>query len=159
MKILGAILELPAKQPIYLKIGPNWPNWQCCIAGSSKSAPRILISSIAMGADYTFYVKNIETHARTFFTLNISVIGRVWIQTTPKYYFHQTLQANLSERFVFLNNEWTLGVEFSRNKWCLPKWVEKIQATAYNGASTVIKWPICNFGWSLLGKKTFWGQG
>jgi hypothetical protein len=33
MKILGAILELPAKQPIYHKTGPNWPNQQCCLAG------------------------------------------------------------------------------------------------------------------------------
>ena len=77
-------MELPAKQhsqvpiqPIYLKIGPNWPNWQCCLAGSSKTAPRILIFSIAMGADYSFYVKIIETHARAFLTLNILAIGRV----------------------------------------------------------------------------------
>ena len=26
MKILGAVLELQAKQPIYLKIGPNCPH-------------------------------------------------------------------------------------------------------------------------------------
>ena len=30
-----------------------------------------------MGADYSFYVKTIETHARTFLTLNILTIGRV----------------------------------------------------------------------------------
>ena len=30
-----------------------------------------------MGADYTFYVKTIETHARAFLTLNILIIGRV----------------------------------------------------------------------------------
>ena len=41
-------------QPIYLKIGPNWPNRQCCLAGSSKTAPRILIFLIAIGADYSF---------------------------------------------------------------------------------------------------------
>ena len=42
MKILGALLELPALpiQPIYLKIGPNWPNRQCFWAVSSKRAPR-----------------------------------------------------------------------------------------------------------------------
>ena len=43
-------------------------------------APRILIFSIAMGADYSFYVKTIETfetHARAFLTLNILAIGRV----------------------------------------------------------------------------------
>jgi hypothetical protein len=29
-------------------------NWQSCLAGSSKTAPRILIFSIAMDADYSF---------------------------------------------------------------------------------------------------------
>ena len=47
------------------------------LPGSSKTAPRILIFSIAMGANYTFYVKTIETHARAFLTLNILPIGRV----------------------------------------------------------------------------------
>ena len=55
IKILGAVLELPAKQhfqssPFTSKIGPNGLNWQCYLAGSSKTAPRILIFSIAMGA-------------------------------------------------------------------------------------------------------------
>jgi hypothetical protein len=30
-----------------------------------------------MGADYSFYVKTIDTHARAFLTLNILAIGRV----------------------------------------------------------------------------------
>ena len=77
MKILGADLELPAKQPIYLKISPNWPNWQCCLAGSFKRAPRILIFSIAMGAGYSFYVKFIATWAPTFFGYIISVLASV----------------------------------------------------------------------------------
>ena len=65
MKILGADLGLPAKQQCqYLKIGPNWPNRQCCFAGGSKTAPRILFFSIAMGADPSFCVKTIETHVR-----------------------------------------------------------------------------------------------
>ena len=59
---------------MYLKIGPNRPNWQCCLAGSSKTAPRILIFSIAMGADHSFYMKTIETHVRTFLPLNISAL-------------------------------------------------------------------------------------
>ena len=33
--------------------------------------------SIAMGADYSFYVKSIETNACAFLTLNVSTIGRV----------------------------------------------------------------------------------
>ena len=40
-------------------------------------APRILIFSIAMGADHSFYVKTIETHACAFLPLNISAIDTV----------------------------------------------------------------------------------
>ena len=43
--------------PIYQEIGQNGLNWQCCLAGSSKTAPRILIFSIAMGAKPSFYIK------------------------------------------------------------------------------------------------------
>ena len=56
----------------------NGLDWQCCLAGSSQRAPRILIFSIAMGADYLFYVKTIETHARAFLTLYDLAIDRVW---------------------------------------------------------------------------------
>ena len=84
MKILVAVLELPAKQHCQSSpFWPNWPNQQCCLAGSSKTAPRILIFSIAMGADYSFYVKTIETHACTFLTLNILAIGRVRLAGRP----------------------------------------------------------------------------
>ena len=40
-------------------------------------ALRILIFSIALGADYTYYVQTIETHARAFLNLNILAICRV----------------------------------------------------------------------------------
>ena len=76
IKILGALLELPI-QPIYLKTGPNWPNWQCCIAGSYKRAPRILIFLIAMGAENLSYVKSIATFAPTFYGYIISVLASV----------------------------------------------------------------------------------
>ena len=36
------------------RIGPNGLNWQCCLADSSKTAPRISIFSIAMGAKPSF---------------------------------------------------------------------------------------------------------
>ena len=79
IKILGAVLELPAKQhcqssPFTSKIGLNW---QCCSAGSSKTAPKILIFSIAMGADYLFGVKNIEIWAPAFFKHNNSSVATV----------------------------------------------------------------------------------
>ena len=49
--------------PIYQEIRQNGLNWQCCLAGSSKTAPRILIFSIVLGAEYSFYVKSIATYA------------------------------------------------------------------------------------------------
>ena len=60
IKILGAVLELPAKphcqfSPFGLFFEVNGLDWQCYLAGSSKTAPRILI---AIGADYSFNVKS-----------------------------------------------------------------------------------------------------
>ena len=58
-------------------IFPKWHSFKIgTLAGSSKRAPRILIFSIAMDADYTFYVKSIETHVRTFLPLNISAVSK-----------------------------------------------------------------------------------
>ena len=55
-----------------------WPNfevngldWQCCLADSSKTARRILIFSIAMGAEYSFEVKNIEIWVPAFSSIII----------------------------------------------------------------------------------------
>ena len=63
---------------------PIWPNyevdgldWQCCLAGSSKRAPRNLIFSIAMGADNSYEVKNSEIWAPAFFKHNNSFIATV----------------------------------------------------------------------------------
>ena len=73
MELLARQEALPI-QPIYHK---NGLNWQCCLAGSSKTAPRILIFSIAMGADYSFEVKNIEIWGPTFFKHNNSSVATV----------------------------------------------------------------------------------
>ena len=43
-----------------------------------------MIFSIAMGADYSFYVKSIATFALTFFGYIISVLASVWIETALK---------------------------------------------------------------------------
>jgi hypothetical protein len=59
MKIPGSILELPGKQ-------------HC--QSSSKTAPIIFIFSIAMGADYSSYLKSIAIYAPTFLGYNNSVI-------------------------------------------------------------------------------------
>ena len=85
IKILGAVLELPAKQhcqflpiqPIHLKNGPNGLYWQCCLAGSSKMAPRILIFSMDMGADYSFELISIETYMPQFIGHNKFFLGSV----------------------------------------------------------------------------------
>jgi len=55
----------------------NGLDWQCCLAGSSKTAPRILIFSIAMGADYSFELNSIETFAPQFFGHNNLFLGSV----------------------------------------------------------------------------------
>ena len=63
IKIMGAILELPAKQqfsPFGLIFEVNGLDWQCYLAGSSKTTPRILIFSITIGANYSYEVKNSE---------------------------------------------------------------------------------------------------
>ena len=66
----------------------NGLDWQCCLAGSSKTAPRILIFSIVLGTEYLSDMKSIETHAHVFLTLNILSIGTVnWHYYT---YLHNT---------------------------------------------------------------------
>ena len=62
-----------------IKICQNGLNWQCCLAGSSKTALRIFIFSIVLGAKYLSYVRSIETHVRIFLPLNISAVGSVLI--------------------------------------------------------------------------------
>ena len=83
IKILGAVLELPAKQHCqFSPFGPNFEvnglDWHYCLAGSSKTAPRILIFSIAIGADYSYEVKYSEVLAPAFFKHNNSFIATVF---------------------------------------------------------------------------------
>ena len=70
IKILGEILELLAKQhcrPIWVNLGVNGLDWQCCLDGSSKTALRIFIFSMSiLGAKYLAYVKSIATNAPHF---------------------------------------------------------------------------------------------
>ena len=68
-------------QPIYLKNDPNWPNWQCCVAGRSKMAPKFLIFLIVLGAEYSFYVKSIANYHPQFFGYNNSVLAIVLSMT------------------------------------------------------------------------------
>ena len=54
IKIQGAIFEQPSLpiQPILPDFLINGPDWQCFLAGSSNTAPRILIFLIVLGAEY-----------------------------------------------------------------------------------------------------------
>ena len=76
IKILGAVLELPAL-PIHRENEPNGLDWQCCLAGSSKTAPRILIFSMAMSADYSFELISIENYVPQFIGHNKLFLGIV----------------------------------------------------------------------------------
>ena len=66
----------------WAKFEVNGLDWQCCLAGISKRAPRIFIFSIVLGAENLLYVKSIETHARAFLPLNISAICTVQIASS-----------------------------------------------------------------------------
>ena len=70
IEILGAVLELPAKQ--LCRFGQFGP-----ILGWIGSAPRIFIFSIVLGAEYLFYLKFIATYAPTFCGYIISVLAMV----------------------------------------------------------------------------------
>ena len=79
----------------------NWPNWPCYLADSLKTAPRILIFSIAMGAEYLFYMKSIENHARAFLALIILPIGTV---VRPRFFDqvgHETMYASSGNKHFF----------------------------------------------------------
>ena len=77
IRISGAVLSYQLNSTADLANLANWLDWQCCLAGSSKTAPRIFIFSIVLGTEYLSDVKSLETHARTFLTLNILSFGTV----------------------------------------------------------------------------------
>ena len=58
-------------------------------------APRILIFSIAMGADKLFYLKIIATNVLTFFGYIISVLAIVLGQFVQAFKFFTPLQSNI----------------------------------------------------------------
>ena len=66
-------------RPICPNVEANGLDWQCCLAGSSQRATRILVFSIVLGAENLSYVKSIETHARAFLPLNTSAVGSVTV--------------------------------------------------------------------------------
>ena len=55
----------------------NGLDWHCCLAGSSKTTPRILILPIAMSADYSFERENIEIWVTAYFKHNDKFVDTV----------------------------------------------------------------------------------
>ena len=95
----------PAHLPqIWPNIEVNGLDWQCCLAGSSKRAPRIFIFSIVLGAENLSYMKFIETHARAFLALIILTIGNVCVLIYNLFYFRpkkwNRLSATLTRIYV-----------------------------------------------------------
>ena len=70
---ISANTELPM-QPIDLENGPNGLNWQCCLAGSSKTVP-----------DYSFEVNSIKNWVPAFFKHKNSSATTVPLINTSKY--------------------------------------------------------------------------
>ena len=58
----------------------KWAGLAVLLAGSSKTAPRIFIFSIVLGAKYLSYVKFITTYAVTFLGYIISVLASVYFE-------------------------------------------------------------------------------
>ena len=86
-----------------------WPNfevngldWQCCLAGSSKRAPRIFIFSIVLGAENLSYMKLIVTHARAFLALIISSISSVFCDKFFRERFNCMEIVLLISMYIFL---------------------------------------------------------
>jgi hypothetical protein len=77
----GGRLELPVKQ--HCQFSPFGPIFEvngldsASLASSSKTYPRILIFSIAIGADYSYEMKNNEIWAPAIFKHNNSFIATV----------------------------------------------------------------------------------
>ena len=72
----GAVLELPAKQhcqfsPFGSIFEVNGLDWQSYLAGSFKTAPRILIFSIAICADNSYEMKNSGSRSPNFSSMII----------------------------------------------------------------------------------------
>ena len=62
-------------QPIRGENGSNGPNWQCCLADSSKMAPIILITMVQ--GDYSCEVISLVHWVPQFFMRNKSILGGV----------------------------------------------------------------------------------
>ena len=79
-------------------------NWQCCLVGSSKTAPKIFISSIILGAKYLSYVKSIATFVLTFFGYIILVLASVTIELLCNSSYNKKMNSHYKKEFPTFSN-------------------------------------------------------
>ena len=79
--------------------------------------PMMLIFSIAIGADYSFYVKSIATYAPTFRGYNNSVLARVERPSLTSYFVIKSLQkgacSNSMEKWILVQQKLLYSVHQS----------------------------------------------
>ena len=80
-------------------------NWQCCLASSSQTAPRIFIFSIVLGTQYLSYVKFIAIYALTFLGYIISVLASVMSTIFQQKPPAETRLGSLSKKLFRRSNE------------------------------------------------------
>ena len=82
-------------------------------------APRIFIFSIVLGTKYLSYVKSIETHARSFLTLNILSIGTVSLNKKLTALGRKKITGGQSQqrRQLFGHNSWFWFKVHHRTTW------------------------------------------
>ena len=138
IKILGPVLELPARQHyqfssfMYLK---NWPNWRCCLSSSSKTAPRIIFFFNCPGAGcLIFTYPLLSTYAPQFLEYNISVLCLVHLLSQNLVWAYLSFLSMLiflctfkiilvysKVRFYYIN--WLIWVHLKCFEYSLKNWV------------------------------------
>ena len=73
----GCVYWATANLANLAQFGGKWAGLAVLFSWKLKTAPRIFIFSIVLGAENLSFVKSIETHARAFLPLNSSAISSV----------------------------------------------------------------------------------
>ena len=105
-------------QPIYWKNGPNGLNWQYSLAGSSKTAPRILILLIAMGAKPFFSWNSLLPHFWFQFLTFLMVLSKnLTLQFLSKWFNLNFATLIFTKFYTHYNNAPLFSSSFFFNMW------------------------------------------
>ena len=120
-----------------MPIQPIWPifvvnrlNWQCCLAGSSKTVPRILIFSIAMGANYSWEPISIVPNLLDI----IKFSQAVWTVLTRK-----QMTGHMLMHCDILHHETTFIYYYSMAFYCILKIDHRTFFLSYQIATNIFK--------------------